>query len=369
MYLLLAYSLTPAQFDAAALDKHWISKNYWQCYKEALKAQKKYPDQALPLIYEASCLLQLQTHKKIVKRKTFSIVRISEIMLKARNKKNSGEHAALHKHLLSTIQDSLIKNANQRYLAPLAIRSQETSDSKTEKEYQTQLSLALKQKKIAESIFNNFHKTFNRKSETWKSKYDQSLDYTIDGFDFEEYDHPLYRLCNTAKNESYLNDIEIQLFYFTNLARINPALFRNTYLKKYLPETFTSQKSSSEYENSLNEDLLRMTPKPLLFPDKDLWKAALAHAEDLGNSGLTGHNSTDGTYCFDRIKTIAGKDASSENCAYGPNRSFSILMLLLIDEGIPSKGHRYNQLGESKLAGIAHRPHKVYGWNTVFDFQ
>ena len=75
------------------------------------------------------------------------------------------------------------------------------------------------------------HKTFDNKYEVWKNWYGQELDYQIEGYIFSEYNNPIFRFCNTAKNEKYLNDIEKELFYFTNLARSNPSLFRSTFLK------------------------------------------------------------------------------------------------------------------------------------------
>lgn len=47
---------------------------------------------------------------------------------------------------------------------------------------------------------------------------------------FREWNNPKYRLANTAKDESYLKESEKKVFYFLNLARMNPELFRETFI-------------------------------------------------------------------------------------------------------------------------------------------
>jgi hypothetical protein len=354
--------LGKANFSTEKMDKLWAEKKYYACYKTALSESKKHNDQAVPILYQALCLNQLQSSKKIIKKKKYSVYILTDLTIQMRSRNPDGKQLEKYQELLHRLQDTLFAQGKWRYEFFLEYQKNQESwnTSKEEKIKQTK---SQHYKKEAERIFNAMHKTFDNKTTTWKSWYDQQHDYIIEGYDFPEYNNPVFRFCNTAKNEEYLNDIEKQLFYFTNLARMNPDLFRSTYYKKNIPNP------EGEYEVSLNSDLAAMKPAPILFPDKDLWKAAVYHAEDLGKTGQTGHSSSDGTYCFDRIRKIAGKGASGENCAYGPNYAFSILMLLLIDEGIPSKGHRYNQLGNTSFAGIAHRPHKSYGWNTVFDFR
>jgi uncharacterized protein YkwD len=59
----------------------------------------------------------------------------------------------------------------------------------------------------------------------------------------------------------------------------------------------------------------------------------------------------------------------AENCDYGNNKAFDIVMSLLIDEDVPSLGHRENILDpEYKYVGTSIQPHKRYDWNCVIDF-
>jgi hypothetical protein len=57
-----------------------------------------------------------------------------------------------------------------------------------------------------------------------------------------------------------------------------------------------------------------------------------------------------------------------ECCDYGHNDALEIVLSLLIDEGIPSLGHRDVCLSNYVKLGVAIQPHKRYGTNTVLDF-
>ena len=58
-----------------------------------------------------------------------------------------------------------------------------------------------------------------------------------------------------------------------------------------------------------------------------------------------------------------------ENCSYGYNDSESIVMSLLIDEGVASLGHRKNILSKDfKRVGVAIGKHPTYKYCAVMDF-
>ncbi len=89
----------------------------------------------------------------------------------------------------------------------------------------------------------------------------------------------------------------------------------------------------------------------------------------MGKTGKIGHKSTDGTKTFVRIKRYAKGGYMGENCAYGPSDPLAIVMQLLVDDGVPSLGHRKTILSSNyKFVGIAIEPHKKYGHNCVQDF-
>ena len=149
-----------------------------------------------------------------------------------------------------------------------------------------------------------------------------------------------------------------------NLARLNGTKFRDTYAKGYLGN------KSSSYISSLYSDLSRVANLPMLVPETYLTKAAVAHAQEMGRSGQSGHNSLDGTDAFTRIENHGYQGyAMAENCSYGESTAIGIVMQLLVDEGVSDVGHRKNILDrDHKAVGVAIRSHTYYKSNCVQDF-
>lgn len=172
--------------------------------------------------------------------------------------------------------------------------------------------------------------------------------------------------ANTAKEVSYLSKTEKDMILYMNLARLDGNWFiEHVYNKK---TSFVS-KFSSSYRKSLVKDLKKVKDRPMLKPAKGLTKAARYHAKDMGEKGKIGHNSSDGTTTFERIKKYAQGGYMAENCQYGHLAALDIVLDLLIDDGISSLGHRKNILsGNFSYVGVAVEPHKVYGINCVQDF-
>jgi uncharacterized protein YkwD len=57
-----------------------------------------------------------------------------------------------------------------------------------------------------------------------------------------------------------------------------------------------------------------------------------------------------------------------ENCQYGYGDALSIVIDLLIDEGIPSLSHRKSLLNPEVLyIGVSIKKHKTYVFNTVIE--
>jgi len=66
------------------------------------------------------------------------------------------------------------------------------------------------------------------------SRYDLFQKYYLSNEKFKEWNNPIYRLANTAKNENYLTKDEKMVFYFLNLVRMNPELFLETFINAKL---------------------------------------------------------------------------------------------------------------------------------------
>ncbi|MEP7237126.1 MAG: hypothetical protein ABI685_04665 [Ferruginibacter sp.] len=178
----------------------------------------------------------------------------------------------------------------------------------------------------------------------------------------EKWNEVKYNACNTAANATYMSKKEKDVIYILNLIRTNPALFANTVLKKYPALSGNGYLADDEYYfKSLVDTLLTLPAKQMLYPDNDCFISAKAHAYQSGITGYVGHERKSND---SKLK----KHYFGECCEYGHNAPLDIILALLIDEGIPSLGHRIVCLSDYAKLGVSLQPHKRYGTNTVLDF-
>ena len=157
--------------------------------------------------------------------------------------------------------------------------------------------------------------------------------------------------ANTAKNVSYMDSTEQQIVMYCNLARLYP--------KRFAAIEVQDQYGGSEAE-SLLKDLKTIEPRTALLPDSGLTESATCFQLEQSKNGDTGH---------DRKKCSEG-DYLGENCSYGMGTPRSVVMQLMIDEGIPSHGHRWNILDPRfSSIGVAFGNHKKYNKSAVIDFR
>jgi uncharacterized protein YkwD len=172
-------------------------------------------------------------------------------------------------------------------------------------------------------------------------------------------------VLDTARNEPYLTENEKDVILLLNKVRSNPPLFAKQYMGNI--------KNNGGYTTECYNELLKTKPLPILKPSKALFLASRDHAVDMGKKGLTGHNGTDGSDPAARVnrygKFTGPYTGPWENCSYGFENSLDIILQLLIDDGIASRGHRKNILSpDTRFVGTAVRYHKEYGFNCVQDF-
>jgi uncharacterized protein YkwD len=101
-----------------------------------------------------------------------------------------------------------------------------------------------------------------------------------------------------------------------------------------------------------------------LSPVSDLTRAARDLVLDQERTGAVGHAGSDGSSVDTRTRRYGTWQWSlSENIAYAPIASGSdIIQNLLIDDGVPDRGHRRNIYDASaKVVGIACGPHPRFG--------
>ena len=177
--------------------------------------------------------------------------------------------------------------------------------------------------------------------------------------------------ANTAKDVKYLTEEEKKTIMLVNLARMDGKRYLQTYFQEYNNTPYDKMASaSSAYMRSLKSDLDKVKNLPMLFPDEGLAKSSKYHAKDSGINGIVGHTSSNGTSFSKRLpKYVKGWNRLAENCSYGYKDAVSIVGQLLLDEDVPSLGHRKSIINvELEFIGVSIAPHIQYRVNCVMDF-
>lgn len=115
--------------------------------------------------------------------------------------------------------------------------------------------------------------------------------------------------------------------------------------------------------------LERQAPLPPLLPGPILARAAADHARDQGSRGAMGHVGSGGSTPGIRVQRRGGHIYVGESITYGPDNAEDAVRQLIIDDGVPTRGHR-KMLFDTRWrhAGAACGPHRGYRWMCVIDF-
>lgn len=114
--------------------------------------------------------------------------------------------------------------------------------------------------------------------------------------------------------------------------------------------------------------LERQAALPPLGADRRIAAAARQHTQAQGARGDVGHGAAGALGQRLRGQGVwAG--LSAENISYGYDDPRDVVRQLIIDSGVPGRGHRRNIFGAGyQLAGVACGPHRAYGVMCVIDF-
>jgi uncharacterized protein YkwD len=183
-----------------------------------------------------------------------------------------------------------------------------------------------------------------------------------------------------ADTPSYLSTLEWDVIKELNLARRDPpayAAFLRELRKRHQGNGVFSTKrgniQSKEGLVAIDEAiafLAKAKPLSLLKPSKGLSLAADDHTKDTGPKGLIGHNGSDESTTVQRVNRRGRwRNSVGENIAYGLGDARAIVVQLIVDDGVASRGHRTNiYTGGFRVVGVATGPHTQYGSMCVMDF-
>jgi uncharacterized protein YkwD len=167
-----------------------------------------------------------------------------------------------------------------------------------------------------------------------------------------------FEAANTARDIQSLTDEEKEVIRYINLARLYPKKFAVLEIESHKDDYSNSQVS---YVNSLLNTLKNKKAVDALIFDESMYQLAKCFAIESGQSGYVGHG---------RKSCKKGYDA--ECCSYGTYDYIGryVAIQLLIDEGVPSLGHRKACLDKSmEKVGLNIQPHASYDYCCVLDFK
>jgi len=180
---------------------------------------------------------------------------------------------------------------------------------------------------------------------------------------------------DTAANADYLTDIEKDVILEMNKVRADPKKYAELYIRPRLG--YFSGKNYSvpgqirivteEGAAAVNDCITALNKAAsagVLKPEKGLSLAAKDIVTDQSKTGQMGHNSSDGATPEARMRRYGGFSGSwtyGENIAYGDTTAREIVCSLLIDDGVPGRGHRTNIMNRAfTQTGAGYGTHPKY---------
>jgi len=173
---------------------------------------------------------------------------------------------------------------------------------------------------------------------------------------------------------------EAQVLEALNVARTNPTAYAATLVRyKTFFKGNVYQMPGQKVPIRTNEGtpavdeaiafLQKQAPLAAETPQPILSAAAADHTAEQGKTGMTGHNSTDGSNPGDRVRKRGGGPYVAEVIAYGPADPVDVIRQLIVDDGVANRGHRVIIYSPELIhAGVSCGPHPKFRTVCVVDF-
>ncbi|PZU10136.1 CAP domain-containing protein [Sphingomonas sp.] len=164
-----------------------------------------------------------------------------------------------------------------------------------------------------------------------------------------------------------------------NSARTDPTAYAGglkTYRGFFKANVVTMPGNPVDFETvegtvPVDEAITYLGGQPLLAPlapAEILTAAAADHVAEQSVSGRTGHYGADGSAPGDRVMKHGGGPLVAEVIAYGAVDAADVIRQLVIDDGVPDRGHRTVLFAPRlRYAGVACGPHPEFKTMCVID--
>ena len=175
-----------------------------------------------------------------------------------------------------------------------------------------------------------------------------------------------------ADSLGYLSALELEIIHEHNRVRSDPAGYAR-FLRELKPNfdgtlfhlADSLVRETKEGVAAVDEAVRLLEATEPLLPLKGSRGMSLGARElvtDQGRAGRTGHVGSDNSQVWDRVNRYGSWEAAvAENVAYGFKTARDVLTQLLVDDGVPERGHRMNILSpEFRVVGVACGPHTKY---------
>lgn len=184
------------------------------------------------------------------------------------------------------------------------------------------------------------------------------------------------------KASSQASPFTTEVLFYMNQMRVDPVSFserlHEAYYDKFIDEfVYTSPdgkliktKEGKKLVMQAVEYLKTHRPVEPLTGSYEIELAAIDHCTDMSMNNLLGHIGTDGDNVKARIeKYCSWRDKIGENISFGSSDPFDVVCQLIIDDGVPSRGHRKNMMSSDfHIIGAARSSHLAYEHCAVIDF-
>ncbi len=172
-----------------------------------------------------------------------------------------------------------------------------------------------------------------------------------------------------------------QVFDEQNLARTNPKEYAKKVVKvlSYFkgnvihfpgnPVGLMTNEGPSAYKEAI-AFLNKQTALPALKWSPGLAQAAAEHCSDIGPGGIVGHGGTDGSSPHERMERHGRVNSTSgENISFGSGTAESVVMGLIVDDGVHPRGHRANIYSTGfGVCGVGTASHASYRVSCTLDY-